>query len=242
MRTGSFGEALLAQAPVMAALRAADSAQSNTQDQTQRRRRRGGRGRGRAGDQSQRWASGDVRHAPNQTRGEAPAHRHAPRPLPLMQRRGPPCVSQVALEPLGRLVIVTDTDLPCSVNVAVCVPGDHSGLKCAYLDSELYNHFGWWWEPPKELGEPGGVIDIAKFGMRLDVMPRKDGGAWRFQTSPVTQRAARFETSVDVVGGRKRLTWSPRDVGISVLHIRWKGEIEAKLQEMRNAAQKGGQS
>lgn len=162
----------------------------------------------------------DVRTRPRQDGRRDLSHYGRPRAQP--HRPGPPVLAQAALAPLGRLVIVTDTDLPCSLNLAVARPGDHSGLVCAYLDSDLYNNFGWWFEPPKKHGEPGGAVDLREFGQRLEIMPRD--GAWTFRTGREGMRSK---------NARRRdgtpLYWSPRNVGTSVLHIRFKGEIEAGL-------------
>ncbi len=135
-------------------------------------------------------------------------------------RRGLPAD---VLGPLGRLVILTDTDVPSALNVVVAWPGDRAGLICAYLDSDLYNEFGWWYEPTG-----GGAIDLFDFGVKLDVFPR--AGAWQYRTSFNGGRSAivrRPKTGED-------LKWSPLDVGTLVLHIRYKTDIE----EGRKAAPK----
>lgn len=160
------------------------------------------------------------RTPPKPTRFARPQPRPQSRAEP---RRAPPAgpfLGQDALEPLGRLVIVTSTDLPCNLNIAVARPGDVEGLVCAYIDSDLYNHFGWWFEPTG-----GGATDIVAFGMRIDVLPRD--GAWTF-------RAARCGPNKT---GRP---WSPLDVGTSVLHIRFKGLIEQFLRERPDIARPAG--
>ncbi len=124
---------------------------------------------------------------------------------------------QEALAPLGRLVILTETDLACPPMIAVARAGAQAGLVCAYLDSDLYNAFGWFFEdepPPAAAGEPGGAVDLAAFGMALDVIPRE--GAWSFTARRIGPPAPRLAG-----------LWSRLPFGLSILHRRFKSDIEA---------------
>jgi hypothetical protein len=139
----------------------------------------------------------------------------------------PPGLPQAALKPLGRLVVLTDTDLPCGPMIQVAWPADHQGIVTGYLDSEMFNHFGWQYQPPVMKGEPGGAVPLEAFGISVAIAPRD--GAWTYRTL----RIGRGAIDPKHKDGR-RYRWSDLDVGSSVLHIRFKTEIEGAFGIAQN--------
>lgn len=135
------------------------------------------------------------------------------------ERRDGRAVPQQHVKHLGRLVILANIDAPCNTMIAAAWPGDHSGLVGAYLDSDLFNEYGWFFEP-----DAANAIDIASFGAELQVFTRD--GAWTFR-SKVTKPQS--------VGGR---AWSNLRVGPSILHRRFKTDIEEGRKSAPNPAER----
>lgn len=134
---------------------------------------------------------------------ENEAKRNAPRGLALEK-----------LAPLGTLAILTASDVPCNLTIAVVREAPQAGRQAAYLDSDLYNALGWF-----RLGDEETAIEVARFGAHVDVTA--NDGAWRFRTLfPNGRKRARDQQ------GREHL-WSRADVGHAVLHIRWRTDLLA---------------
>lgn len=182
-----------------------------------RRRKRGGRKvRDREAVKADRRAPG-WRPAPASAQPE-------PSALTRQLGRGR-LLPQHAVAALPRLVILTATDLPCATTIAAVVPGDVDGLICAYLESDLYSAFGVWHERPRPVGEPGGAVDLADFGVDLHVA--------EYTRSPrageASDRGLAWRYFVTDSGRGRRRRWSRLDVGASVLHIRWQRLMQERL-------------